>query len=71
MLINADVKSLEVVVAAELSGDPVLKQEIIDKVDIHDANRVAFRLGEGKPGRLVAKVFKFRIIYGGTGFSFA
>lgn len=60
MLVNCDVKGLEVVVAAELSGDKVLKQEIIDKVDIHDANRVAFRLGEGKPGRLVAKIFKFR-----------
>jgi DNA polymerase I-like protein with 3'-5' exonuclease and polymerase domains len=71
MLINADVKGLEVVVAAELSGDEVLRKEIIDKVDIHDANRVAFNLGEGKPGRLVAKVLKFRIIYGGTGYSFA
>lgn len=60
MLVNCDVKGLEVVVAAELSGDPILKQEILDKVDIHDANRVAFRLGDGKPGRLVAKVFKFR-----------
>jgi DNA polymerase-1 len=28
-------------------------------------------LGEGKAGRLVAKVLKFRIIYGGTGYSFA
>ena len=62
---------LEVVVAAELSGDKVLKQEIIDKVDIHDANRVAFNLGEGKPGRLVAKIFKFRLIYGGSAYSYA
>lgn len=60
MIINGDVKGLEVVVAAELSGDEVLKQEIVDKVDIHDSNRVRFRLGEGKPGRLVAKIFKFR-----------
>jgi DNA polymerase I-like protein with 3'-5' exonuclease and polymerase domains len=60
MLINCDVKGLEVVVAAELSNDAVLKQEIIDKVDIHDSNRVRFGLGEGKPGRLVAKIFKFR-----------
>lgn len=60
MLVNADVKSLEVVVAAELSGDKVLSQEIIDKVDIHDSNRVAFGLGDGKAGRLLAKVFKFR-----------
>ncbi len=71
MLINADVKGLEVVVAAELSGDKVLSQEIIDKVDIHDVNRVAFNLGEGKPGRLIAKIFKFRLIYGGSAYSYA
>jgi DNA polymerase I len=71
MLINADVKGLEVVVAAELSGDKVLKQEIIDKVDIHDANRVSFGLGDGKPGRLIAKIFKFRLIYGGSAYSYA
>lgn len=71
MLINCDVKGLEVVVAAQLSGDPVLGKEIIDKVDIHDTNRVAFNLGEGKPGRLVAKIFKFRLIYGGSAYSYA
>lgn len=60
MLVNCDVKGLEVVVAAMLSGDEVLRKEIIDKVDIHDANRIRFRLGEGKPGRLVSKIFKFR-----------
>jgi len=49
-LVNADVKGLEVVVAAELSGDKVLKQEIIDKVDIHETNRDRFKLGkEGRP----------------------
>lgn len=60
MLVSADVKGLEVVVAAELSGDLVLKQEIRDRVDIHEANRDKFGLGTGKAGRLVAKVFKFR-----------
>lgn len=59
------------VVAAELANDLVLKQEIVDKVDIHDANRVAFGLGEGKPGRLVAKIFVFRLIYGGSAYSYA
>ena len=59
------------VVAAELANDIVLKQEIIDKVDIHDTNRVAFGLGEGKPGRLVAKIFVFRLIYGGSAYSYA
>ena len=70
-LVNADVKGLEVVVAAELSGDKILKQEIIDKVDIHETNRDRFKLGTGKPGRLVAKIFKFRLIYGGSAYSYA
>lgn len=71
MLVNCDVKGLEVVVAAELSGDPVLKQEIRDKVDIHEVNRDRFKLGAGKPGRLIAKIFKFRLIYGGSAYSYA
>jgi DNA polymerase-1 len=70
-LVNADVKGLEVVVAAELSNDPVLKQEIKDKVDIHEVNRDRFKLGEGKAGRLIAKIFKFRLIYGGSAYSYA
>lgn len=71
MLVNCDVKGLEVVVAGELSGDPVLKQEIRDKVDIHEVNRDRFKLGAGKPGRLIAKIFKFRLIYGGSAYSYA
>lgn len=71
MLINCDVKSLEIVVAAELSGDKTLRQELLDKVDIHDANRTKFGLGDGKPGRLVAKIFVFRLIYGGSAYSYA
>lgn len=67
MLINCDVKGLEVVVAAQLSGDKVLSQEIIDKEDIHENNRSAFSL----PSRLIAKVFKFRLIYGGSAYSYA
>lgn len=70
-IVNADIKGLEVVVAAQLSGDKVLRQEIIDKVDIHETNRSAFSLGEGKPGRLIAKIFKFRLIYGGSAYSYA
>lgn len=71
MLVNVDVKGLEVVVAAQLSGCPVLRQEILDGVDIHEVNRDTFKLGEGKDGRLVAKVFKFRLIYGGSAYSYA
>lgn len=71
MLVNADVKGLEVVAAAQLSGDEVLCQEIVDKVDIHESNRDRFQLGEGKLGRLIAKIFKFRLIYGGQAYSYA
>ena len=71
MLVNADVKSLEVVVAAELSKDKVLSQEIIDGVDIHEINRDRFQLGVGKQGRLIAKIFKFRLIFGGSAYSYA
>lgn len=62
MLISADVKGLEVVTAAWLSNDKVLRQEIVDGVDIHANNQRDFAL----PNRLVAKRFKFKMIYGGT-----
>lgn len=67
MLVNGDVKGLEVVCAAELSKDPVLWKEILDKEDIHGNNQRAFNL----PSRLIAKIFKFRLIYGGSAYSYA
>lgn len=67
MLINADVKGLEVCCAAYLSGDPVLNKEILDGVDIHAENQMALAL----PTRLIAKTFIFRLIYGGSAFSYA
>lgn len=60
-------KGLELVVAAELSDDPVLKQEIIDKANIHENNRQRFNL----PERVIAKIFVFRLIYGGSAYSYA
>lgn len=66
-LVNADVKSLEIAVAADLSNDSVLKQELWDKADIHENNRQAF----GLPSRLIAKVFVFRLLYGGSAYSYA
>lgn len=60
MIVNADVKGLEVVGAAQLSGDKVLNEELLNGVDIHETNRDLFNLGEGKAGRLIAKIFKFR-----------
>ena len=56
VLLNYDVKGLEVVAAAYLSQDPVLMKELEDGVDIHSANETLFNL----PSRLVAKVLKFR-----------
>lgn len=67
MIIQCDVKGLEVVCAAWLSQDKVLYKELIDGVDIHQANQDAF----GLPNRLIAKILKFRTIYGGNEYSFA
>lgn len=60
-------KGLEVVVAAELSQDAVMCKEIRDKEDIHGNNQKVFNL----PSRLIAKIFKFRLIYGGSAYSYA
>lgn len=62
MLINIDIKGLEVVCAAYLSKDEVLCKELTDGVDIHQDNQTKFNL----PSRLIAKIFKFRLLYGGT-----
>lgn len=67
MLVNADVKGLEVVVAADLSGDEVLRQEVRDKVDFHENNRTRFRL----PSRVVAKRFIFKLLYGATAYGYS
>lgn len=66
MIVNLDVKSLEIVVAAWLSGDVVLKKELNDKLDIHGLNQEAFDL----PERVIAKILVFRILYGGNEYSF-
>lgn len=71
MLVNGDVKGLEVVCAAELSQDKVLCEELWNKVDIHGNNQTYFGFPEGKLGRLIAKIFKFRLIYGGSAYSYA
>lgn len=67
MLINADAKQLDWVCAAYLAKDEVAIQEIKDGSDLHSCNQRAF----GLPSRLIAKVFLFRIIFGGTAYSFA
>jgi DNA polymerase I-like protein with 3'-5' exonuclease and polymerase domains len=82
MLINADVKSLELVTAAYLSRDPVMMRELVtvanvmkyypgdkkklDEVDLHSLNQNSFKL----PERRIAKIFIFRLIYGGSAVSY-
>lgn len=67
MLINADAKALEVLCAAFLSQDKILCEETIAGIDMHTVNQQVF----GLPSRGIAKILVFRILYGGTEFSFA
>jgi len=67
MLINADYKQLEWQCAALLSEDETAIHEIRTGTDLHEDNRVRF----GLPSRLIAKKFLFRLIYGGSSFSYA
>jgi DNA polymerase-1 len=45
--------------------------EIINRADIHSNNQVRFDLPPGEVGRLIAKIFVFRLIYGGSSYSYA
>ena len=67
MLLNADAKALEWVCAAYLSQDKTAIQEIHGQIDQHTDNQTRF----GLPSRLIAKTFVFRLIYGGSAFSYA
>lgn len=68
MLMDADASQLEWRVCAELSQDPVMIQEICDGVDCHHMNAVNF-FGDSR-FRQDAKIFSFRMIYGGTAYAF-
>ena len=67
MLINMDVKSLEVCVAADMAKDKVMIREITERQDMHKNNQDAL----GLPSRLIAKVFIFRLLFGGSAYSYA
>jgi len=68
MLINADVKSLEVYVACDLSGDKTLYDELmIPGNDMHTNNQNAF----GLPSRVIAKIFVFKLLYGASAYGYA
>lgn len=51
----------------ELSRDAVGIQEVLEGQDTHALNQEAFKL----PSRLIAKIFLFRTIFRGSGYSFA
>jgi len=68
MLIQVDAKGLEWCVAAYLSQDKVALRELHEgTIDVHSDNQQRL----GLPERLVAKVFLFRLIYGGSAYSYA
>jgi DNA polymerase-1 len=67
MLIQCDASQLEWRVLAWLSGDSIALREINDGLDFHAKNQETL----GLPTRLIAKIFLFRTIYRGSGWSFA
>lgn len=67
MLVGVDAKALEWKVLLELSRDKVGIAEVLNNQDAHSLNQVAFDL----PSRLIAKIYLFRTIYRGSGYSFA
>ena len=67
MLLQADAKALEWVCASYLSQDKVAYDEIWNNIDQHTDNQNRL----GLPSRLIAKTFVFRLIYGGSAYSYA
>jgi DNA polymerase-1 len=67
MLIQCDASQLEWRTALELSKEWVGINEILEGEDTHAKNQKAF----GLPSRLIAKIFLFRTIFRGSGWSFA
>jgi len=67
MIVNADVSGLELYVAADWYDDPVLKDELLNNKNIHEDNQARFKL----PELVIAKVFVFRVLFGGTEYGFS
>jgi len=67
VLINADAKQLEWVAAVFLSQDKVAIDEINNGIDIHHVNQHHLKL----PSRLIAKIYLFRLIFGGSDYAYA
>ena len=77
-IINVDLGQIEWRMAAELSGDPVAIKEIQEGIDAHADNAIKFFGADKYPRdskefskiRTDAKIFLFRMIYGGTAAGF-
>lgn len=67
MIVACDAAQLEWRGILELSGDETGIREVISGADTHELNRVAFTL----PSRLISKIYLFRTIFRGSGWSFA
>lgn len=67
MLIQCDASQLEWRTILFLSQDQTGIQEVWEKQDAHSLNQKAFDL----PSRLIAKIYLFRTIFRGSGWSFA
>jgi DNA polymerase I-like protein with 3'-5' exonuclease and polymerase domains len=65
-VVQADAKGLEWVGIVYLSQDPVGILEVSEGVDQHLANQERFNL----PTKRIAKFFVFRLIYGGTAYTY-
>lgn len=77
VIVNADLSQLEWRVAAFLSQDPVAINEILHDLDYHRDNAIRFFQAnpdldndhpDFKPKRTTAKVFGFRLLYGGSAY---
>lgn len=66
-ILQVDAAQLEWRVACELSHDETGLREIKEGQDTHTLNQAAFNL----PSRLIAKIYLFRTIFRGSGWSFA
>lgn len=67
MLVQCDASQLEWRTLLQLAQDQIGISEILEGQDTHALNQVALAL----PTRIIAKIFLFRTIYRGSGWSFA
>lgn len=67
MLVNCDVKSLEVFVAEDRYKDDTLHKELSDRLDLHALNQEKFKL----PNRVTAKRFIFKLLYGASAYGYS